>query len=659
MSVASQATEDTALTVGFHEDFSSFPVGQLPFDYTPNGEYHCVVPEGYLGPWTEWTTHHGWRRSVGWNIGEDRGQKHLEHVSVRTDTPSMLAAGDPLWSDGCLTVRVRCLARDGAAGLAFRVKNSQEYYALLFQAAGTASLVKAGFDNRQTVLAAASMATAGDGVHEARIRLAGPRMEAVVDGDVTLAAEDDDYERGRLAIVAWAPMRFYAIGMQAEKAALAGAAILRSHEARASAELAERLPRPVLWRSFETGEEGTGHSVRFGDLDGDGELEVLLAQCVNRGGTDNLAGISCLTAYKLSGAILWQIGEPHRGHGMVSADLPLQIHDIDGDGRAEVVMCKDFMVRVLDGRTGAVKQEASTPSCRGAGRMPSFDDIFDRLNGDSLFFADLSGQGARREILVKNRYGALWALDANLNVLWMRGCKTGHSPFVSDLNGDGRDEILIGSTLLDADGKVIWSMPTDDHVDTSAVVTLAQGAEPLVVLACSDEGLHFLSLDGRRLRTDRIGHAQDLAFGRFRDDLPGLQFCTKTFWGHPGILFMYSSALDRIMTRQEYPFGSMVYPLNWAGGELQHILISVHPTFGGVMDGWGCKTRLLPDDGHPWLCCEALDVAGDARDEILCWDLNRFWIYTQEGPSALPPVPRLHEPLYNFTNYGCHIAARA
>jgi len=640
----------------FSEDFSSFPVGQLPCDYSALGEYHCVVPEGCLGPWVEMTTHHSWRRSLGWNIGEDRGCRHLEHVAVRDAVPSMLAAGDPLWGDLVLDVELQVLARERSAGAAFRLRNSQEYYALLFDGEGTASLVKATLDDRLSVLASSALPPSGRGVHAARVQAEGSRIKAVIDGQTVLSAEDGEYERGRVALVAWAPVRYRSVEVRAEPAAVAAVNRMRSREQSDSDQLAARLPRPVLWRSFELGDAGAGRTVRFGDLDGDGEKEVLIAQCVERGGTDNIAGISCLTAFKLSGEVLWQVGEPDRRHGMLSADLPLQIHDVDGDGAAEVVMCKDFMVRVLDGRTGAVKREAPTPSWQGEGRMPSSDDIFDRLNGDSVFFADLSGRGARREVLVKNRYGAIWALDGDLNVIWQHGCKTGHSPFVSDLDGDGRDEILIGSTLLDADGREIWSLETEDHVDTSVVVRLDPDGEPLVVLACSDDGLYFLDVEGRVLRNERIGHAQDLAIGRFRDDLPGLQFWTKTFWGHPGILFLYSAGLDRMVTHQEYPFGSMVYPLHWEGGAVQHVLVSAHPEYGGVMDGWGRKARLLPDDGHPWMCCHPLDVTGDCRDEILCWDLERFWIYTQDRASQGRSVALRREPECNFTNYGAHLA---
>jgi len=228
----------------FHEDFSAFPVGQLPYDYSPIGEYHCVIPEGYLGPWVELTTHHSWRRSVGWNIGEDGGQKHLEHVALREAIPSILAAGDPLWGDAELTVELRLPAREKAAGLAFRLQTSQQYYALLLGADGTASLVKADFDNCLTVLAVAALPAVPDGWHRAQIRLDGPRMQAVLDGQTTLTAEDDEYQRGRIALVAWAPARYREVDVRASAPEAAVRAGLCSQEAREQAALLERLPRP-------------------------------------------------------------------------------------------------------------------------------------------------------------------------------------------------------------------------------------------------------------------------------------------------------------------------------------------------------------------------------------------------------------------------------
>jgi rhamnogalacturonan endolyase len=61
---------------------------------------------------------------------------------------------------------------------------------------------------------------------------------------------------------------------------------------------------------------------------------------------------------------------------------------------------------------------------------------------------------------------------------------------------------------------------------------------------------------------------------------------------------------------------------------------------------------LLPDDGHPDLCAEALDLTGDARDELVVWDRDRIFIYTQDRPFR---GERIYAPIrlphHNMSNY--------
>ena len=49
--------------------------------------------------------------------------------------------------------------------------------------------------------------------------------------------------------------------------------------------------------------------------------------------------------------MLWQTGRPDPRNGLLTNDTPFQIHDIDGDGRNEVVIVRDFQLQILDGRT--------------------------------------------------------------------------------------------------------------------------------------------------------------------------------------------------------------------------------------------------------------------------------------------------------------------
>jgi hypothetical protein len=57
-------------------------------------------------------------------------------------------------------------------------------------------------------------------------------------------------------------------------------------------------------------------------------------------------------------------------------------------------------------------------------------------------------------------------------------------------------------------------------------------------------------------------------------------------------------------------------------------------------------------DGHPELCCDAADLHGDEREEILCWDEKMMYVYTQEdNPSKLSFGGRKRYEEHNYSNY--------
>jgi rhamnogalacturonan endolyase len=60
---------------------------------------------------------------------------------------------------------------------------------------------------------------------------------------------------------------------------------------------------------------------------------------------------------------------------------------------------------------------------------------------------------------------------------------------------------------------------------------------------------------------------------------------------------------------------------------------------------------MFPDDGHPDLCACVADVTGDARDEVILWDPERVWIYTQDREFSGNEIYVRHHDLYNESNY--------
>src|SRR5262249_36337366 len=146
---------------------------------------------------------------------------------------------------------------------------------------------------------------------------------------------------------------------------------------------------------------------------------------------DSFVQISCLTAVTLEGRVLWQIGRPDPRNGLLTCDTPFQIHDLDGDGRNEVILVKDFKLQVLDGRTGQLKRSAWMPPAPPDNNKRPYTLV----NGDALAFLNTSGDRGRRELLVKDRYSNFWVLDNKLNPLWKGRGQTGHYPFPADVDG--------------------------------------------------------------------------------------------------------------------------------------------------------------------------------------------------------------------------------
>lgn len=93
---------------------------------------------------------------------------------------------------------------------------------------------------------------------------------------------------------------------------------------------------------------------------------------------------------------------------------------------------------------------------------------FDRINPDGMRICNFRGLDKPRDILIKDRYCRVYALNDDLEVMWhfQSDKNTGHFPFAIDINGDGHDELLVGYNMLDCHGNKMWTMPVnEDHID--------------------------------------------------------------------------------------------------------------------------------------------------------------------------------------------------
>ncbi|MBI3280315.1 MAG: hypothetical protein HYZ57_10785 [Acidobacteria bacterium] len=645
----------------FRDDFSRFPPGWLSRPVGQlNGaiqEYHYLAHRGVpLAPWFNPIVYQD-----AWVAGDENGRPYLEQHLVndlsRLMSP-LFVTGDPEWSGYTVSARVRPLSLANTAGIVFRYHTSRHHYVFALSGGNRVSLalrlpVEKTFrvaDWRE--LASAPFDYGVKRYYELRVENNGPRMRAFIDGKLVLEASDTEILQGKAGLTANIPARFQdfrvTAGDDAERA-------IQQRIARREADLAglrSGNPKPVVWKKFDTPRFGAGRNVRFGDLDGDGRADMLIAQNIPRVRGDAFDHISCLTAVTLEGKVLWQSGRPDPRNGLLTNDTPFQIHDLDGDGRLEVVLVKDFKLQVLDGRTGEVRKSVWMPEAPADNK----ERPYELNNGDSFVFLNLSGDRGRREILIKDRYRGFWVFDRNLELLWKGEGQTGHYPFPIDLDGDGRDEFVIGYSLWDHTGKPRWRHDTElkDHADAISAgnFTGDPGATPRIYACGSDEGLVVFDRGGAILKHLRIGHTQTQSVGRFRPDAKGLQIFTANFWKNPGIVTLLDADANILAQEELVPGSSHLTPVNWRGDGQEFAMLSGSPREGGMIDGRLRRAVVFPADGHPDLAFSVADVTGDPRDEIILWDQERVWIYTQDrafsGDRIYAPV---RNPSYNDSNY--------
>lgn len=238
-------------------------------------------------------------------------------------------------------------------------------------------------------------------------------------------------------------------------------------------------PKPYV--GLKLREDTRAQKVGLGDFDGDGRLDYLVKHpdfntdpYQQPGYWKKSEGTYKLDAHRHNGEFLWR----HDMGWAIEEGIwysPIVVYDLDGDGKAEV-FCKagegdprepsghvnagpEYLV-VLDGLTGKVRKRIDW--------IPR--DGFEQYNYWSrnlLGIAYLDGRvphlvlqrGTYRLIKVRT-YGPTldlnWEWEASGEYQKYRG-QGMHGMHAADVDEDGRDEIVLGSAVLDDNGTGLWN----------------------------------------------------------------------------------------------------------------------------------------------------------------------------------------------------------
>jgi hypothetical protein len=390
-----------------------------------------------------------------------------------------------------------------------------------------------------------------------------------------------------------------------------------------------QAPLIHAWREIPLDPQYSGAWVVTGDVNGDGKVEIVSARNVNEG---DVHYTSAVVAQRLDGQVLWRWGNPNIGRRGLHHDVACQIYDWDGDGTNEVVVCtKDSLVE-LDGVTG--KERRKIPIPPGA--------------SDCLAFANLSGGKRATDVLIKDRYTQIWALDYSGKLLWTvrnpGGFKTAHQPVPVDLDADGRDAIMAGYALLNPDGQVRWVLEnaaqfSGGHMDCCRL--LHKGKTPqdcrLVLTTCAANTL--LVVDGNGKVQGKVGghHYESLNIGRISHDRLGTQILVDLVDGN-ALSVLDESGTQLLHLKTDYSrFHTLV---DWNGDGYDQIVL---PHSRGIFDFqgkrigtfametqkdvYGGKPPAEGEIGHIVLCG---DMTGDGVPDITITAPEKVYIFKNE-----------------------------
>ncbi len=411
--------------------------------------------------------------------------------------------------------------------------------------------------------------------------------------------------------------------------------------------------------------------VAVGDLTGDGRLDYVVQRpdisidpWQREGYWRPSPGTYKLEAYRHDGTFMWSYD---MGWGIEQGNwyAPYVVYDLDGDGRAEVYAKagegdpRNEDGRVEEGPEWCVRIDGLTGEVTG--RVPWPDRTgyrdYNWASRNMLGIAYLDGQnpsliiqrGNYRQIKVDAYDGQLeklWSWNSNQEEETYSGTGS-HNMHAADVTGDGRDEIILGTSALKYDGHGLWTTPMHHprqaHPDVCHVGNLDPSRPGLeiflgfetpqprdgVCMLDARTGEILWSYEGPTKHVHSAGMAGDILA-----EYPGQECYAGEQDGSQ--YWLYTADGKRIGNES---FGTLrPIPVWWNADPQKEIIVGQElKKFGGptflTMEG-----RVLA----------TADLFGDWREEILVALPGELRIYTTTIPAADRKICSLQDHLYRM-----------
>ncbi len=364
----------------------------------------------------------------------------------------------------------------------------------------------------------------------------------------------------------------------------------------------------------------------FGDLDGDGVRDCVIRLDNGNREMSQDPGIPVeLEAFTSYGRPLWRKAVCDHDHCFGNANnVPFNVWDLDGDGRAEVItrlqLGDQVYVAVLDGLTGRLERKAPWPDMLSDFVLSSTRIQLSVAYLDGVHPAVITQTG-----IYENE--ALNAYDAGLNELWRFSSdgetsgSGGHKVEVADVDGDGRQEVFDGTTCLRPEGTVRWSIYRmhPDVVSIQDFLPDRPGLEVFYLIESSvhagaymvDAGSGEVIWKHNREGDPRWNHGHSGTTADIWDGSPGIECLGNRTRSGPFVLY----SADGHILLDAFPGLATV---EWDGDRTRELLIDEGRKIGNfngkaLIEVPGAAPNPFPDSQ----LLMTADLYGDFRDELV------------------------------------------
>jgi len=434
------------------------------------------------------------------------------------------------------------------------------------------------------------------------------------------------------------------------------------------------------------------------DLNGDGTYDFVVRtpnSNVDPGMPGNLTGLTYkLEAYLNDGTHLWT---KDLGLGIVPGVWysPFICYDFNGDGKAEValksapdnvkrneqgrVVDGDEYLTVLDGLTGKPLDQVDWPE-----RNARYGDL-NRQSRNQIGVAYLDGKtpyilaarGTYKLMTVEawrlegSKLVKAWRWDGDEENPVVRS-QGAHNMICTDIDGDGRDEVVLGSCALDDNGTLLWSVGLGhpDKIYLTDINPIREGMEMFLCLEpyhTNGRGICQIDpKDGSPIwnigqETHHVGSGMVTDFDPSH---PGLEcFAGEDRKGGSTAKYLFSADGQRIGSDEEVPpTGNWVW---WDADKLREVITMSRPSDRMPQANQGQQTPpRQPGQRFHWASqvgkwkgsaitdnlegsiLFTADLDGDWREEIITALPGELRIYRSNIPATDRRVTLMQDALY-------------